>query len=103
MNKLSKISIFLVAAFVIAGMNSTSIQMSVAQLEQIPTDNQTSQNQPKPPVPGAPQADNDNQNTKIKEALANIFELYQALADKGDVSLLLKLNNIERILLEMMK
>lgn len=102
MNRLGKISIFLVAAFIVAGMNSTSIQMSLAQLEPIPTDNQTSSPPPTKDVsPTTPP--NASDNTKIKEALANIFELYQALADKGDVGILLKLNNIERILLEMMK
>jgi hypothetical protein len=44
-----------------------------------------------------------DKSAKIKEALANIFEIYQALAEKGDVDSLLKLNTIERILLELLR
>jgi hypothetical protein len=51
----------------------------------------------------ATKAVDPDKSAKIKEALANIFEIYQALAEKGDVDSLLKLNTIERILLELLR
>jgi hypothetical protein len=50
-----------------------------------------------------PKAVDTDKNAKIKEALANIFEIYQVLAERGDVDSLLKLNTIERILLELLR
>ncbi|HYO05652.1 MAG TPA: hypothetical protein VER14_01545 [Phototrophicaceae bacterium] len=97
MNKLAKISIFLIVVFT-AGILQNPLGQSVsAQLEPIEniTENTISEVQ-KP---------DDKKNTMIKEALANIFEVYQTLGaqDKTDVNVMLKLNNIEKILIQMMQ
>ena len=97
MNKLGKISIFLIVVFT-AGILQNPVGQSVsAQLEPIEniTENTISEVQ-KP---------DDKKNTMIKEALANIFEVYQTLGaqDKTDVNVMLKLNNIEKILIQMMQ
>ncbi len=51
------------------------------------------------------QKPDDKKNIMIKEALANIFEIYQTLGgqDETDVNVMLKLNNIEKILIKMMQ
>ena len=97
MNKPAKISIFLIVVFT-AGILQNPVGQSVsAQLEPIEniTENTISEVQ-KP---------DDKKNTMIKEALANIFEVYQTLGaqDKTDVNVMLKLNNIEKILIQMMQ
>lgn len=97
MNKLAKISIFLIVVFT-AGILQNPVGQSVsAQLEPIENITEsTISNVQKP---------DDKKNTMIKEALANIFEVYQTLGvqDQKDVNVMLKLNNIEKILIQMMQ
>ena len=97
MNKLGKISIFLIVVFTAGILQNPGGQSVSAQLEPIEniTENTISEVQ-KP---------DDKKNTMIKEALANIFEVYQTLGaqDKTDVNVMLKLNNIEKILIQMMQ
>jgi hypothetical protein len=97
MNKLAKISIFLIVVFTAGILQNPVGQAVSAQLEPIEniTENTISEVQ-KP---------DDKKNTMIKEALANIFEVYQTLGvqDQKDVNVMLKLNNIEKILIQMMQ
>ncbi|HET6591212.1 MAG TPA: hypothetical protein VFG45_13725 [Candidatus Nitrosocosmicus sp.] len=103
MNNLGKISVVLIAIFVAGNSMYPISQLVHAQLDilEAPTNpNNTAASTPTP----TPTKNVDTQKSaKIKEALANIFEIYQALAEKGDVDSLLKLNNVERILLELLR
>lgn len=102
MNNLGKISIVLIAVFIAGNSMYPINQLVHAQLDilETPTNpNNTSTS----PTAVTPKPVDTQKNAKIKEALANIFEIYQALADRGDVDSLLKLNNIERILLELLR
>ncbi len=97
MNKLAKISIFLIVVFT-AGILQNPVGQSVsAQLEPIENITESTISEVQKP--------DDKKNTMIKEALANIFEVYQTLGaqDKTDVNVMLKLNNIEKILIQMMQ
>ena len=97
MNKLTKISIFLIVVFT-AGILQNPVGQSVsAQLEPIENITESTISEVQKP--------DDKKNTMIKEALANIFEVYQTLGaqDKTDVNVMLKLNNIEKILIQMMQ
>ncbi len=97
MNKLAKISIFLIVVFTSGILQNPVGQLVSAQLE--PIENITESTISKVQKP------DDKKNTMIKEALANIFEIYQTLGgqDQTDVNVMLKLNNIERILIQMMQ
>ncbi len=97
MNKLAKISIFLMVVFTTGTLQNPVGQSVSAQLD--PIENITESAISKVQKP------DDRENTMIKEALANIFEIYQTLGgkDQTDVNVLLKLNNIEKILIQMMQ
>lgn len=97
MNKLAKISIFLIVVFT-AGILQNPVGQSVsAQLEPIENITESTISEIQKP--------DDKKNTLIKEALANIFEVYQTMGvqDQKDVNVMLKLNNIEKILIQMMQ
>ncbi|HYF99838.1 MAG TPA: hypothetical protein VD815_07085 [Candidatus Saccharimonadales bacterium] len=103
MNNLGKISVVLIAIFIAGNSMYPISQLVHAQLDILetptnPNNTSTSSATPSPPKPVEPE-----KNAKIKEGLANIFELYQVLAERGDVDSLLKLNTIERILLELLR
>lgn len=101
MNKLGKTSILLIAIFLAGNSVYPINQMVNAQLEILenpPSPANTSTTKPVDVNPVDAQ-----KNEKVKQALANIFEIYQVLAERGDVDLLLKLNTIERILLELLR
>jgi len=98
MNNLGKLSVVMIAIFVAGNSIYPVSQLVNAQLDilEAPTNpNNTST------TTAATKAVDTAKNSKIKEALANIFEIYQSLAGKGDVDSLLKLNTIERILIEL--
>ncbi len=97
MNNLAKISIFLIVAFTTGNLLNTIGQTASAQLD--PVENITDTTASKLQKP------DDKKNTMIKEGLANIFEIYQILAgkDQTDINVMLKLNNIEKILIQMMQ
>jgi hypothetical protein len=97
MNKLAKISIFLMVVFTTGILQNPVGQSVSAQLD--PIENITENTITKVQKP------DDKKNTMIKEALANIFEIYQTLGgqDQTDVNVMLKLNNIEKILIQMMQ
>ncbi|HEU5120047.1 MAG TPA: hypothetical protein VFT71_03575 [Candidatus Nitrosocosmicus sp.] len=104
MNNLGKISIVLIAVFIAGNSMYPINQLVHAQLDilETPTNpNNTSTSTSSSPTTDTPKAVDTDKNAKIKEALANIFEIYQSLAGKGDVDTLLKLNTIERILIEL--
>ncbi len=97
MNNLAKISIFLIVVFTTGNLQNTIGQMVSAQLD--PIENITDSTISKLQKP------DDKKNTMIKEALANIFEIYQILSGKDqttNVNVMLKLNNIEKTLIQMM-
>ncbi len=98
MNKLVKISIFLIAVLALGNLHNTISQIVKAQLDTISPYNQTDQKN----TTAAVKSD-DQKNAKIKEGLAIIFELYQVLAEKGDKDSLMKLHTLEGILIGMMK
>ncbi|MBA3977447.1 MAG: hypothetical protein H0X50_04530 [Nitrosopumilus sp.] len=97
MNNLAKISIFLIVVFTTGSLQNTIGQTASAQLD--PVENVTDS------TVSTLQKPDDKKNTMIKEGLANIFEIYQILAgkDQTDVNVMLKLNNIEKILIQMME
>ncbi len=102
MNNLGKLSVVMIAIFVAGNSIYPVSQLVNAQLDilETPTNpNNTSTST----TTTATKAVDPDKSAKIKEALANIFEIYQALAEKGDVDSLLKLNTIERILLELLR
>lgn len=102
MNNLGKISIVLIAVFIAGNSMYPINQLVHAQLDILETPtNPNNTSTSSLPTTDAPKAADTDKNAKIKEALANIFEIYQSLAGKGDVDTLLKLNTIERILIEL--
>lgn len=103
MNNLGKISIVLIAVFIAGNSMYPISQLVHAQLDILETPTNPNNTATSPSTTASPKTVDTQKNAKIKEALANIFEIYQALADRGDVDSLLKLNNIERILLELLR
>ncbi|WP_148685594.1 hypothetical protein [Candidatus Nitrosocosmicus hydrocola] len=103
MNNLGKISIVLIAVFIAGNSMYPISQLVHAQLDILETPTNPNNTAATSPTTATPKPVDTEKNAKIKEALANIFEIYQALADRGDVDSLLKLNNIERILLELLR
>lgn len=102
MNNLGKISIVLIAVFIAGNSMYPINQLVHAQLDILETPtNPNNTSTSSLPTTDTPKAVDTDKNAKIKEALANIFEIYQSLAGKGDVDTLLKLNTIERILIEL--
>jgi len=103
MNNIGKISIVLIAVFIAGNSMYPINQLVHAQLDilETPTNPNNTSTSPATTTTDAPKAVDTDKNAKIKEALANIFEIYQSLAEKGDVDTLLKLNTIERILIEL--
>jgi hypothetical protein len=102
MNNIGKISIVLIAVFIAGNSMYPISQLVHAQLDILETPTNPNNTATSPTTATSKTVDTQK-NAKIKEALANIFEIYQALADRGDVDSLLKLNNIERILLELLR
>ena len=110
MNNLVKMAIFLIVVITTGSLQSTIGQMAAAQLDPIVTTPPTtpapkSQDpaaQPSPPAQPSPAV---QKNTMIKEGLTNIFDIYQVLAgkDSTSVDVMLKLNNVEKILIQLMK
>ena len=102
MNNLGKISIVLIAVFIAGNSMYPINQLVHAQLDILETPtNPNNTSTSSSPTTDTPKTVDTDKNAKIKEALANIFEIYQSLAGKGDVDTLLKLNTIERILIEL--
>ena len=99
MNNLGKLSVVMIAIFVAGNSIYPVSQMVNAQLDILETP--TNPNNTSTTTTATTKAVDTDKNAKIKEALANIFEIYQSLAGKGDVDSLLKLNTIERILIEL--
>ncbi len=104
MNNLGKISVVLIAIFIAGNSMYPISQLVHAQLDilETPTNPKNTSTSATATDP-TPKALEPEKNAKIKEGLANIFELYQVLAERGDVDSLLKLNTIERILLELLR
>src|SRR4026208_36295 len=98
MNNLGKLSVVMIAIFVAGNSIYPVSQLVNAQLDILETP--TNPNNTSTTTTATTKAVDTDKNAKIKEALANIFEIYQDLAGKGDVDSLLKLNTIERILIE---
>ena len=104
MNNLGKLSVVLIAIFVAGNSIYPVSQLVNAQLDILETPtNPNNTSTSSTTTTATTKAVDTDKNAKIKEALANIFEIYQALAEKGDVDSLLKLNTIERILLELLR
>ncbi|VFJ13730.1 hypothetical protein [Candidatus Nitrosocosmicus franklandus] len=103
MNNLGKISIVLIAVFIAGNSMYPINQLVHAQLDILETPTNPNNTSTSSTTTTTPKAIDTQKNAKIKEALANIFEIYQVLAERGDVDSLLKLNTIERILLELLK
>lgn len=101
MNNLGKLSVVLIAIFVAGNSIYPVSQLVNAQLDILETP--TNPNNTSTTTTATTKAVDTDKSAKIKEALANIFEIYQALAEDGDVDSLLKLNTIERILLELLR
>jgi hypothetical protein len=109
MNKIATMSIFLIAVLATGVLNTTVTQTAKAQLD--PIDSLTKMaNTSISKMPGSEGKSSDGSaaaaspaSTKLKEALANIFEVYQLMIGKNQPDVLLKLNNIERILLETLR
>ena len=99
MNNLGKLSVVMIAIFVAGNSIYPVSQLVNAQLDILETP--TNPNNTSTTTTATAKAVDTDKNAKIKEALANIFEIYQSLAGKGDVDSLLKLNTIERILIEL--
>jgi len=104
MNNLGKLSVVMIAIFVAGNSIYPVSQLVNAQLDSLetPTNPNNTSTSSTTTTANSKAVDTDK-SAKIKEALANIFEIYQALAEKGDVDSLLKLNTIERILLELLR
>ena len=110
MNNLVKMAIFLIVVITTGSLQSIIGQMAAAQLDPIVTTPPTnaapkaqdSAAQPSPPAQPSPTVQKD---TIIKEGLTNIFDIYQVLAgkDSTSVDVMLKLNNVEKILIQLMK
>ena len=109
MNNLVKMAIFLAVVFTTGSLQYTIGQTVAAQLDPIVTtppanapNAQDPAAQPSPPAQPSPAAE---KNTIIKEGLTNIFDIYQVLAGKDSTSIdvMLKLNNVERVLIQLMK
>jgi hypothetical protein len=110
MNNLVKMAIFLIVVITTGSLQSTIGQMAAAQLDPIVTTPPTTTApkaqdpaaQPSPPAQPSPTV---QKNTIIKEGLTNIFDIYQVLAgkDSTSVDVMLKLNNVEKILIQLMK
>ena len=110
MNNLVKMAIFLIVVITTGSLQSTIGQMAAAQLDPIVTTPPTNAApkaqdpaaQPSPPAQPSPTV---QKNTIIKEGLTNIFDIYQVLAgkDSTSVDVMLKLNNVEKILIQLMK
>ena len=103
MNNLGKISVVLIAIFVAGNSMYPISQLVHAQLDILEAPTNPNNTAASTPTPTPTKSVDTQKSAKIKEALANIFEIYQSLAEKGDVDSLLKLNNIERILLELLR
>jgi hypothetical protein len=103
MNNLGKLSVVMIAIFVAGNSIYPVSQLVNAQLDILETPTNPNNTSTSSPTTTATKAVDPDKSAKIKEALANIFEIYQALAEKGDVDSLLKLNTIERILLELLR
>jgi hypothetical protein len=105
MNNLGKLSVLMIAIFVAGNSVYPVSQLVNAQLDilETPTNPNNSSTTATTATTATTKAVDTDKNAKIKEALANIFEIYQSLAEKGDVDSLLKLNTIERILLELLR
>lgn len=102
MNNLGKLSVVLIAIFVAGNSIYPVSQLVNAQLDILETPTNPNNTSTATTTATTTTVDPDK-SAKIKEALANIFEVYQALAEDGDVDSLLKLNTIERILLELLR
>lgn len=102
MNNLGKLSVVLIAIFVAGNSIYPVSQLVNAQLDILETPTNPN-NTSATTTTATTTAVDPEKSAKIKEALANIFEIYQALAEDGDVDSLLKLNTIERILLELLR
>ena len=102
MNNLGKLSVVMIAIFVAGNSIYPVSQLVNAQLDILETPTNPNNTSSTTTIATTKAVDTDK-SAKIKEALANIFEIYQALAEKGDVDSLLKLNTIERILLELLR
>jgi hypothetical protein len=102
MNNLGKLSVVLIAIFVAGNSIYPVSQLVNAQLDILETPTNPNNTSTATTTATTTAVDPDK-SAKIKEALANIFEIYQALAEDGDVDSLLKLNTIERILLELLR
>ena len=103
MNNLGKISVVLIAIFIAGNSMYPISQLVHAQLDILETPTNPNNTSTSSATPDTPKPIEPEKNAKIKEGLANIFELYQVLAERGDVDSLLKLNTIERILLELLR
>lgn len=101
MNNLGKLSVVMIAIFVAGNSIYPVNQLVNAQLDILETP--TNPNNTSTSTTATTKAVDTDKSAKIKEALANIFEIYQVLAERGDVDSLLKLNTIERILLELLR
>ena len=103
MNNLGKISVVLIAIFVAGNSMYPISQLIHAQLDILEAPTNPNNTAASTPAPTPTKSVDTQKSAKIKEALANIFEIYQSIAEKGDVDSLLKLNSIERILLELLR
>lgn len=103
MNNLGKLSVVMIAIFVAGNSIYPVSQLVNAQLDILETPTNPNNTSTSSSSTTATKVVDPDKSAKIKEALANIFEIYQALAEKGDVDSLLKLNTIERILLELLR
>ena len=103
MNNLGKLSVVMIAIFVAGNSIYPVSQLVNAQLDILETPTNPNNTSTSSTTTATTKAVDTDKSAKIKEALANIFEIYQALAEKGDVDSLLKLNTIERILLELLR
>ncbi|MDQ4074218.1 MAG: hypothetical protein M3162_07950 [Thermoproteota archaeon] len=110
MNKIATMSMFLIAVLATGILHTTIIQTANAQLD--PIDSLTKMtNTSISKMPGSEGKTSEGTSaaaasptsTKLKEGLANIFEIYQLMIGKNQPEVLLKLNNIERILLETLR
>jgi hypothetical protein len=103
MNNLGKLSVVMIAIFVAGNSIYPVSQLVNAQLDILETPTNPNNTSTSSSTTATTKAVDPDKSAKIKEALANIFEIYQSLAEKGDVDSLLKLNTIERILLELLR
>ena len=103
MNNLGKLSVVMIAIFVAGNSIYPVNQLVNAQLDILETPTNPNNTSTSTSTSTTTKAVDPDKSAKIKEALANIFEIYQALAERGDVDSLLKLNTIERILLELLR